>query len=308
LERGTYPSCVLFLSVPPRDVDVNVHPTKLEVKFREDRAVKDSVIHAIKNAFEILKNTDRVEPRHDGGIEIGISVSEAQCADDDAENPTAFVEAEEQEEFNYDLAREETPTTSLAASLSSATGAIFQAGGCYIVMRTDEGFAVIDQHAAHERILYELFSKASDESPVEGQNLLFPVRMDLSAEDTVILEKALPAFRGIGFQIEPFGGRSFAIQAVPSVMKDRDVRAVVGDVLADLAAGDRGARPDLLDEVVKLAACRAAIKAGDALSPEEMRSLYSQLMSCDLPFTCPHGRPTMFDMTVDDLEKRFRRK
>jgi len=306
LERGRYPSCVLFLSVPSRDVDVNVHPTKLEVKFREDRAVKDSVIHSIKNAFDRLKQEDSIAMPEEEGIAIGISVSESHSGDKE-EGPTVFVEAEKQGEFTYDLSTD-IPVKEEPVASAAVTGPIFQTGGCYIVMRTDEGFAVIDQHAAHERILYELFSKASDESPVEVQNLLFPVRMDLSAEESVIMERAMPAFRSIGFHIEPFGVRSFAIQAVPAVIKDRDVRTVVGDVLADLVSGDGAAKPDLLDEVVKLAACRAAIKAGDTLSREEMVSLHGQLMGCDLPFTCPHGRPTMFDMNANDLEKRFRRK
>lgn len=302
LERGRYPSCVLFLSVPSRDVDVNVHPTKLEVKFREDREVKDSVIHSIKRAFDRLKNEAPVVLPEEESIAIGISVSERHFENRE-EDPTAFVEAENQGEFTYDLSRKKEPVAA-----ADITGPIFQTGGCYIVIKTDEGFAVVDQHAAHERIIYELFSKASDESPVEVQNLLFPVRVDLSAEESVVLEKAMPAFRTIGFHIEPFGERSFAIQAVPAVIKDRDVKTVVVDVLADLVSGDGAARPDLLDEVVKLAACRAAIKAGDVLSREEMLSLHAQLMRCDLPFTCPHGRPTMFDMTLSDLEKRFRRK
>ena len=121
------------------------------------------------------------------------------------------------------------------------------------------------------------------------------------------MEKTTEYFKALGFHIEPFGERTFAVQGVPAILKDRDVQTVIREVLEDLTSKDLG-KVNVIDELVKLTSCKAAIKAGDTMSAEEMESLLDQLEQCDLPFTCPHGRPTTIDITVSDFEKLFRRK
>ncbi|MFH1665559.1 MAG: DNA mismatch repair endonuclease MutL, partial [Candidatus Omnitrophota bacterium] len=315
LERGRYPSVVLFLKVPPPEVDVNVHPTKLQIKFSDDPGIKRMIRDAISRKFEEMKQgrfTDMTGtlPAGPAGIEPG-------------ETPVFSGVLEVQTEFKYSPVMSEGKGA--GAPLSGGTAGekpsdsrafaepgkqeeeIFQTGGCYLVRVKSGGITVIDQHAAHERVLYEFFGGVDEGKTVESQNLLFPVRLDLSASESVIMEKVMKDMCVLGFDIELFGENSFIIRAVPAVIKDRDIRTVVYDILTDLSSYDP-VRINRLDELIKLTSCRAAIKAGDVLSGKEMFSLLEQLNKCKLPFTCPHGRPTMLEITVDELEKRFRRK
>ncbi|MFH1797820.1 MAG: DNA mismatch repair endonuclease MutL [Candidatus Omnitrophota bacterium] len=288
LERGRYPAAVLFLNVSPLDVDVNVHPAKLEVKFSEEEKIRKLIESAIKSTFE--------GPQEKGIFSIaGTSVDKPE-------------ESLIQTEFTYNIKKGDSALFP-GLSITKKMGAVpfFQIGNCYIVRVKPDGIIIVDQHAAHERIFYEFFTKAAGGKQVEVQNLLFPVRMDLSASETIIMEKLYSKFRDIGFHIESFGEKSFIVQAVPAVLRERDVKPVICDILADLDEYNLD-KPDLMDELVKVASCRAAVKAGDVLTDEEMVSLLEQLDKCYLPFTCPHGRPTMIEITPDELEKRFRRK
>ncbi|MFC1480106.1 DNA mismatch repair endonuclease MutL [Candidatus Omnitrophota bacterium] len=311
VERSRYPGAILFLEVSPREIDVNVHPTKLQVKFNDERAVKNAVTGAIKKRFEELKQIAH-GLQGTGTMPSAGFVRENDPAETEIpETPVLTGLSEVQNEFSYDKDLSGGSGQDLSAegkeSVPRPVGAFFQLGGCYIVQIKSDGITITDQHAAHERILYEFFSKASKGATAEVQNLLFPVRIDLSAGEVVIMEKAMENFRILGFYIEPFGEKSFIVQAAPAILGDRDVKAVIYDVLTDLAPCDL-AKVDLADELVKLTSCRAAVKAGDVLSGREISSLLDQLARCDLPFTCPHGRPVTLDITVDELEKRFRRK
>jgi DNA mismatch repair protein MutL len=293
LERGRYPAVVLFLAVSPGEVDVNVHPTKLQIKFDDERTLRDAVNDSIKERFGSIKQAD---------AEFQADLSSPAATGAGSPEEPVFAEAPDvQTEFSYKR------TGGGGSPQYTERKNMFQVGGCYIVQLTLDNITITDQHAAHERVLYEFFSKASEDDPAEVQNLLFPVRMDLSAAESVIMEKVIENFRVLGFYVEPFGERSFIVQAAPSILKDRDIKTVIYDVLADLASYDL-ARIDLADELVKLTSCRAAIKAGDVLGREEMTSVLDQLHRCALPFTCPHGRPTTLTITIEELEKRFRRK
>jgi len=308
LERGRYPSAVLFLDVPQSELDVNVHPTKLQIKFEDERSVRDVISGAIEKKFDEIKQEKRA---------AGPDPAVREETRETGARAPVFAEEEVQTEFSYDLPRTSVRSDTYLDKLAHASPAIrasyrtdediFQVGDCYIVQIRSGEITITDQHAAHERILYEFFSKASDSSPVEVQNLLFPVRVELSASEAVIMSKVIENFRMIGFHIEPFGDRSYVVQAAPAILKDRDVRTVIYDILADLASA-APAKITQVDELVKLASCRAAIKAGDPLNAEEMFSLLGQLHRCELPFTCPHGRPTVISITVRELEKMFRRK
>ncbi len=311
LERGRYPSAVLFLTVEPATVDVNVHPTKLEVKFDDEKHVKDFVRRAIREKFDELRRD-----------------TAAPAAAPDTHGPempdfSGFPDV--QTEFSYGVesgsrlhGRAQTMWDDLEGAgltgggvrkeAGDATGKdLFQVGGCYIVQIEEEGIVITDQHAAHERVLYEVFSRSSGERPVEKQNLLFPVRIDLAAAEALIMTKLADDFNELGFEIEPFGDRSFIVQASPAILRDRDMRTVITDVLGDIAACDL-ARIDRKEELIKTTSCRAAIKAGDRLNADEMRALLGQLENCELPFTCPHGRPTMVRIARVEMEKMFRRK
>ncbi len=319
LERGRYPAVVLFMQVSPEEVDVNVHPTKQEIKFGDEKEVKDAVTRAIKDQFSRIKE--------DGTCGTPLLAAGAPVSGE-AESAVLSDVAPAQTEFSYDLEKSSVSSKMDATekkrnswsedrmtdsrgdgqkALSKREEDIFQVGASYIVRIGKDSIKIIDQHAAHERVFYEFFSKASESRPVEVQNLLFPIRIDLSASEAVLMEKITGNFKTLGFYIEAFGDNSFIVQAVPAVLRDRDIKTVIYDILTDLASRDL-AKINIIDELVKLTSCRAAIKAGDDLSKEEMYAVLNELEKCELPFTCPHGRPTVLEITLEELEKRFRRK
>lgn len=313
LERGRYPAAVLFVEVPPDGVDVNVHPTKLLVKFDDEKSVKSAVRDAIRVKFDELKREMSSVTAVPGGLTGSTPRADRSLPDQNTAHDAPGAQAQ----FIYDLTQEREAHKAPSWQWMHAYGRgshtsgknhdMFQVGDCYIVRLNEELIEITDQHAAHERVFYEFFTKAVRGGAPEVQNLLFPVRLDLSASDAVIMSKLLDLFASLGFYVEHFGERSYLVQAVPAILKDRDVKTVVMDALSDLADKDL-AKMDIVDEMVKIMSCRAAVKAGDKLSTDEMRSILDQLYGCELPFTCPHGRPTVIEIKVDDLEKMFRRK
>lgn len=305
LERGRYPSAVIFLTVPYDEIDVNVHPAKLQVKFENEKVVKEIIAKSVRASFEEAKKENPLDV-------YGFTKSDAGASD---EMPLLTPDPDFQSEFLYPAEgaiRSETTASDLDTFFIQKGETflgredLFQIGDCYIVKISSVSVVVTDQHAAHERILYEIFSKASDDNPVEVQGLLFPIRLDLSASETMLMQKLIDPFQILGFQIEPFGDKSFVVQAVPAALKDRDIKTVLYDILSDMASS-KISKSNMLDELIKMASCKAAIKSGQKLATEEMTTLLAQLKTCDLPFTCPHGRPTVIEITVDELEKRFRR-
>jgi len=309
VERGRYPAAILFVSVDPGEVDVNVHPMKLLVKFSDEKPIRNIVVGAIKTAFNNLR----------GSVSLGQMVTAGRTNTDfSSETPVLRGVEETQKEFPYNAFEEKKGGAILKDGAKEAYRVVLNAGhfeeerlmqigGCYIAKIEKDGLSITDQHAAHERILYEYFSKAVKGMSGNTQNLLFPIRIDISASETVLMEGLLDGFRALGFEIGHFGGNTYTVEAVPAILKDKDIKKVICDVLSDLTSSDRG-KVDPLEELIKRMACRAAVKAGDSLNSKEMGVLLEDLTKCDLPFTCPHGRPTMLKITVDELEKRFHRK
>ena len=303
LERGKFPFCVLFLDIDPSTIDVNVHPTKMEIKFEDEKYIRNIITEIIENKFKKLKEEDT-------------SIVEKKT-EKEKNTPTAEFEEtgtaikEEQTEFSYSF--KDNHKNVFSGNLrrgfldENISENISQIGDCYIVQISDEKIVITDQHAAHERIFFETFSKASEERPVESQKLLFPIRLDLTGEESVVVSRTLEKFRVLGFEIEDFGKNSFIVHAAPAILEDRDIKTVVNEILNDLTTS-KLTEIEIKDELIKIAACRAAIKQGDPLTQKEMLNLLKDLHRCDLPFTCPHGRPTTITFSLDDMEKIFRRK
>lgn len=311
LERGRYPASLLFIEMPPETFDINVHPAKLQVKFQDEVSVRNMLEDMISRAFEGLK----VQADPIAGIDLARPVVNEEEIHDREISPLLPI-AETQKEFGYsyeDRGGERASTNPGDIFRLTRTGSpggkriFLGAGDCYLVEADGEGIVITDQHAAHERVLYELFTKGFEDSIVESQNLLFPVRIDLSSSEAIVMDKLKGDLEKLGFQIEPFGERSFLIQGVPAILKDRDVKTLVVDVLADMSVPGMK-KTEMADEFLKIVACRSAVKAGTRLSDVEAEDLLRQLGKCRLPFTCPHGRPTKVRISVDDLEKMFRRK
>ncbi len=305
LERGRYPSSVLYIDVDPQEVDVNIHPGKLLVKFGDEKRAREAITQAVREKFERIKESSSREI-----AESSVGREEAEALGEKFSDTTEI-----QSEFKYEQKNEpdieektlQEGTRSRPSLKKEVTGEkLFQIGKCYIAKIEDEKIVLYDQHAAHERVLYEFFSNAKDARPAEVQNLLFPIRLDLAADESIIMEKLLDEFKMLGFNIELFGDNSYIVQGVPVVLKERDIKTVIFDILSDLDAITLS-KTDPVDELVKITSCRAAIKAGDPLDEEEMSALINQLFKCSLPFTCPHGRPTFYEIKIDEMEKWFRR-
>lgn len=295
LERGRYPGCVLFITIPPEKIDVNVHPAKLEIKFDDESAVKASIEATVENCFKKAKRTSEIT------VEDDLSILK--------EVPDL------QKEFNYGVPpgvyERGGKTDVLPCSLGAdgnrlSFSRMFQLGNSYIVRVKGESLIITDQHAAHERVLYEFFSKTFSGKSVESQGLLFPVKIDLSATEAIVMENIIAGLSKLGFDIESFGARSFITRSIPSLLKPQQTENVIRDLISDLSVS-APVKTEYMEELVKLVSCRAAIKAGEVLDITEMEELFLQLDKCELPFTCPHGRPVTIEISSTELEKRFHR-
>jgi DNA mismatch repair protein MutL len=181
-----------------------------------------------------------------------------------------------------------------------------QVAATYIVAAAPEGLALVDQHAAHERVLYERIVRARSEE-AQTQTLAIPLTLDLAASEASVLEGSLEAFRQIGFDIEPFGG-AYLVRSMPAIARGAP-DALIREVLAELQAGQSALSPrQAVERVAILTACHSAVRAGDVLSHEEMTALVADLERCEDPYTCFHGRPTLVILSADRLETCFLRR
>jgi len=303
LPVGRHPLAVILLDLDPAEMDVNVHPTKREVKFRDGRAVFSAVQRAVRST--LLAHSP---------VPTAMQAPRTWSAPD-WERRQSLVGAGQDEALTTQMAMElyrplddegqPLPVGPVRLPLLRVVG---QVGQTYIVAEGPQGMYLIDQHAAHERILYEQMMAEQAKNSVASQTLLEPLTVELDPLLAGVMTENVEALNELGFEIEAFGGTSYLLRAVPAILVVPDVRAALVDILEMLRQGD-----DLLaaraEERLTATVCkRAAIKAGQTLSPEEMQRLIRQLEQCESPRTCPHGRPTVVHFTVEQLEKEFGRR
>jgi DNA mismatch repair protein MutL len=183
-----------------------------------------------------------------------------------------------------------------------------QVGTTYIVAEGPEGMYLIDQHAAHERVLYEKFMSERERSSLVIQNLLEPQTVQVPIESAGLLTEHLDVVAGIGLTLEPFGGTTFLVRSVPAVVAREDPQSVVNDLVAEIDAGDAPMEASEEARLILRVCKRAAVKAGQTLTMTEMQELVRQLEACTFPRTCPHGRPTMIHLSADQLAREFGRR
>ncbi len=311
---GRFPIAVVLLTLPPEDVDVNVHPTKAEVRFRYPDAAFSAVERAVRKTLIEQAPVPALAPRQwsltgdrhvpspaaDGSPEWGLFAAPPPVT------PPAGMA------FDLPASREPLPGVPRQAELPATDvpllRVIGQVGAAYVVAEGPDGLYLIDQHAAHERVLYEAYSLQRAAAQVVSQALLEPVAVEVSPDAAALLEGQLDTLSRIGFSVELFGGNTFLVRSLPTVLgrvdPARAVRVVIEDFEEDetLLAAEVEAR--LIARVCK----RAAVKAGQVLTPAEQMELVRQLERCVSPRTCPHGRPTMIHLSVDAVEKQFGRK
>ncbi|NTW67160.1 MAG: DNA mismatch repair protein MutL, partial [Nitrospirae bacterium] len=178
----------------------------------------------------------------------------------------------------------------------------------FIVAQSNDGMALIDQHAAHERVLFEKLQDQSATGQVPQQNLLIPVQAEFGHGEQALLAEYLPGLRKLGFLVEEFGGGTFVVKAVPALMTGADAKQLLTDIVDELKVHGKSGRLDALrNEVLSVMACHPAIKVHRRLSPQEMVGLIEDLFACRMPHSCPHGRPTVVRFSMDDIRRMFKR-
>jgi DNA mismatch repair protein MutL len=311
LPVGRHPVAVILLELDPADVDVNVHPTKREVKFRDGRQVFNAVQRAVRRT--LVERAPVPTMAH----------TPRTWSTPDWERRRSLIAAGMDEATASQLAMEIYRTSDGLPGLAAGPGeepqpvgpvrlpllrVVGQVGQTYIVAEGPQGMYLIDQHAAHERVLYEQTMAGRDRQAVTSQTLLEPLPLDLDPLLAGVLAEQLELLNEVGFALEPFGGTSYLLRAVPSILNVPDVRAAVVEILEMLRQGDDPLAAQAEERLVAAVCKRAAIKAGQTLSREEMQQLIRQLEQCESPRTCPHGRPTVLHFTVEQLEKEFGRR
>jgi len=255
---GNNPDFVLFIETDPSRLDVNLHPTKQEVRFADERFLFDFVSEAVRQGL---------------GIQRG-----KETADADFLYQRGFVPED------------------------AAPQEFWQLHNTYILAQVTSGYVIVDQHAAHERILFEEVMKGRED--VAPQGLLFPITLELTAEEFEAYERARDRLEKMGVEVAPYSGRTVAVETVPagSFMGKEEVKELFAD-LAKVKPGDAG----IESEMAKVVACKGAVKAGQRLTTPEMESIINRLFACKEPYFCPHGRPAIIKITVEELERRFGR-
>jgi DNA mismatch repair protein MutL len=297
IHPGDRPSLFLAVETASEDVDVNVHPAKLEVRFRDRIGVERVVEEAVRDALGKLSAAAVVgvgDRSRSGGVEARGSWSEVGSAD-----PGMLLFATE---------TEEPASGSPAAPTTATPPAAFQLFNTYLVYEGPDGLVFVDQHSAHERVLYESVMAQFAGGGLAGQRLLLPITLELTDEELDAVEAHRDALERIGFEVEPFGGRTLAIHAVPAPHPRFDAGRCFAELIADLAGGRFGGWANRLERFAATYACRAAVKGGDPLEERERKELLARLFACSLPPHDVHGRSTIVQLPREELERRFGRR
>ncbi|GAA5262656.1 DNA mismatch repair endonuclease MutL [Methanocalculus sp. MC3] len=311
LAKGEYPFAVIDCRINPGDVDVNVHPTKREVKFSSERQVMDAVRTTVWSAV-----TEKAQEQliHTPAVLKPLPTMRDQVSDKlSPASPIQHVVSEGAATYgrsDRQLRVTEPAGTSLSHpdKGSHLPRLLGQVNGTYIIAISDEGdLMIIDQHAAHEKIAFDLLQKREGDASA-SQQLLVPVMVPLSRKDAALVLDAIGDIRSAGFVIEEFGGDTFAVQAVPAGQSKLDDPGEIESLLLEVIEGIRGPASERRLRVFKTIACRAAIKGNTPLSHEQMERLIQQLFSAGPPYTCPHGRPAIVRFGSADLEHLFKRR
>lgn len=312
IHPGDRPSLFLDLLIAPGDVDVNVHPAKLEVRFRERPAVERAIEEAVRDALGALAAAAPVgewrplpvPPRPSGS---GAVWAEDQEASGSGPQGSALDRASDAPRTTHDA----PPELALDAPRGGAdpfAGPVWQLFQSYICYEGPDGLVIVDQHSAQERVLYEEVMARIAAGGLPAQQLLLPVTVELTDEELDVVEAVKPELAKVGFEVEPFGGRTVVLHAVPNPHPRFDAVTCFRELVADLARGRFGGWANQLERFAATFACRAAIKAGQPLGDREMRELLGRLLATELPPHDVHGRSTIVQLPKEELERRFGRR
>ena len=306
IPAGKFPVVILFLTLPPSAIDVNVHPTKAEVKFKEPERVFRTVqgafsfLHGLTSSLTAESYEDqregRVPPKGAPLFPRSIPSSSVDFSSmSEGRGPLPMVRDMRDPEWNVER--------------QTGLRILGQVQGTYIICEGEKGLILIDQHAAHERLLFEKYKKEYETGSISSERLLLPIAMELSTEESFILMSHLEAFQSMGFEMDPIGERVYAIRSTPSFIDQRDPQERVREILDELSFMKREGRgAEAIHTILVTLACHAAVRGNFGLRREEMEELVGTLSPFNLSITCPHGRPIFFVIPLEELAKKFKRK
>ncbi|MFL6583012.1 MAG: DNA mismatch repair endonuclease MutL [Chthoniobacterales bacterium] len=324
LMKGQYAVSFLFLGIDPAAVDVNVHPAKREVRFRDPNAVHEAVATAIGRTLEgdraaWQRQFRAPQPMAAAAVASPVApsapsqrtapaaptVTPERATPADSQRPS-FAFQTTAGEISHSPSFEPPPS-------SRRPGQEFQIIGVlnklYVLMENSDGLVLVDQHAAHERVLFEELRRRMEEQGVPSQRLLLAQTFDLPPRDAEWVERNAATLQKMGIGIEAFGPQTFRIDSLPSFMNVADPVAFMREVIDGLKSVSSSSSPMRLgEEMIATTVCRHAVKANDVLQYPEVEKLIRDLLDCELPYCCPHGRPTMIQISLAELEKKFGRK
>jgi DNA mismatch repair protein MutL len=327
LMKGRYPVTFLFLDLDPAVVDVNVHPAKREVRFRDPTGVREAIVRCVQQTLErgraewqqkfraphieaepagteakIPEAPHRELPHFAPGFGDG-SHRRAEFAPAPPVIPSSLA-PRERDDPGHGL--QTIPPTKAAPQQFQIIGVLNK---LYVLMENANGLVLVDQHAAHERILFEELRRRMEEQGVPAQKLLLPHTFDLPPRDADWIERNMSILQKMGIGIESFGPSTFKIESLPAFLNVSDPAQFMRKVIDDLKSASNSSSPMRLgEEMIAKTVCRHAVKANDPLRYAEVEKLIRDLLDCDLPYCCPHGRPTMIQISLAELEKKFGRK
>jgi len=338
LMKGQYPVTFLFLELDPGAVDVNVHPAKREVRFRDPNGVRQAVVLCVQQTLEQARaewqEKFRAPVRSEQSAEVSAKAAPdlslrsevivpqathrelpnlgavAGVADPGRVQRSDFVEqAPRLPERRFDSAGASVPEQRDRKSSEHQFQIIGVLSKLYVLMENANGLVLVDQHAAHERVLFEELRRRMEQQGVPAQKLLLPQTFDVPPRDADWIEQNLPVLQRMGIGIESFGPGTFKIDSLPSFLDVSDAAQFMRKVIDDLkSASNNASAMRLGEEMIAKTVCRHAVKANDPLRYPEVEKLIRDLLDCDLPYCCPHGRPTMIQISLIELEKKFGRK
>jgi DNA mismatch repair protein MutL len=311
---GRYPLAALFLEIDPGEVDVNVHPAKAQVRFKNQERIFSFVQRATRRAllaYSPVPSFPSTQNLWGNGLS---SPSGAGSTFPSASNSVGLDWSLAHAEFDGGL--QTGPSNSIETSpVQQAAGfnlpimrLVGQIGATYLIAEGPDGLYLIDQHAAHERVLFEKLMLQYNQKKVPSQTLLTPQVVQIPPASAKILEEQLPILQHFGFTVESFGPNTFQVRAIPAIFADTDPSKALRALVEDFEEDETPLQNEIEARVAARVCKRMAVKGGKNLSVDEQRALLTDLENCDSPRTCPHGRPTMIHLSVDMLERQFGRK
>ena len=322
LMKGRHPVVVMFLEMVPEQVDVNVHPTKHEVRFRDQSAVHDFIVQALQDTLrsgrepstvpEVFSRPDPVDVpvRQESFNRLDATDAPVERSLEVLESPSPYSAALPDKPVGEVDSADSVPTDTLQATdgYYSSLRVIGQFCDSYILCQDRQDLLLIDQHAAHERIGFEKLRAQYREHEVERQGLLFPLVLDFDHREAAMVEEHAALLLRFGFELERFGGNSFVLKAIPRIVSNAEAERLIRDVVAELATfGSSSLVEERIDQLLVLMACHRVIRANQQLNRAEIEYLLKELDEVDFSGQCPHGRPVEQRLTRGEIERMFKR-